>query len=133
MPTLTEDQKDNIRMKFMFYDNKGDGKIPKSMLGDVIRAQNLNPTELEINKCAKEIPDERITFDQFLPIFEGIKKKDVVSTPEDFIEGLKVFDNDSNGKISSAELRHLLTTLGEKLTEEEVEQLLYESLLIDEL
>ena len=31
---------------------------------------------------------------------------------------------DGNGFISSAELRHLMTTLGEKLSDEEVEQVL---------
>jgi myosin light chain 6 len=38
--------------------------------------------------------------------------------------GLKVFDKEQNGSISSAELRHLLTNLGERLSDEEVEQLL---------
>ena len=38
--------------------------------------------------------------------------------------GLKVFDKEQNGNISSAELRHLLTNLGERLSDEEVEQLL---------
>ncbi|CAF1457662.1 unnamed protein product, partial [Adineta steineri] len=37
---------------------------------------------------------------------------------------LKVFDKEQNGSISSAELRHLLTNLGERLSDEEVEQLL---------
>ncbi len=41
-----------------------------------------------------------------------------------FLLGLKVFDKEQNGNISSAELRHLLTNLGERLTDEEVEQLL---------
>ena len=41
-----------------------------------------------------------------------------------FILGLKVFDEEQNFSISSAELRHLLTNLGERLTDEEVEQLL---------
>jgi myosin light chain 6 len=40
------------------------------------------------------------------------------------ILGLKVFDKEQNGSISSAELRHLLTNLGERLSDEEVEQLL---------
>lgn len=32
---------------------------------------------------------------------------------------------DGNGFISSAELRHMLTSLGEKMTEEEVEALIH--------
>ena len=32
----------------------------------------------------------------------------------------QVFDKDGNGFISAAELRHVMTNLGEKLTDEEV-------------
>ena len=34
------------------------------------------------------------------------------------------FDKDGNGFISSAELRHIMTTLGERLTDEEVDELI---------
>lgn len=57
--------------------------------------------------------DERISFDVFLPILQTISKNRSTDTAEDFIEGLRHFDKDGNGYISSAELRHLLTTLGE--------------------
>ena len=33
---------------------------------------------------------------------------------------VQVFDKDGNGFISAAELRHVMTNLGEKLTDEEV-------------
>lgn len=93
--------------------------------------------------------EERISFEVFFPIYTQISKSRSNDTAEDFIEGLRHFDKDGNGYISSAELRHLLTTLGnsqftefhsphkihssffsylilsgEKLTDEEVEQLL---------
>nr|CAD7429963.1 unnamed protein product [Timema monikensis] len=68
--------------------------------------------------------DERISFEVFLPIYQAISKGRTSDTADDFIEGLRHFDKDGNGFISSAELRHLLSTLGEKLTDEEVEQLL---------
>ena len=35
---------------------------------------------------------------------------------DDFIEGLKVFDRDGSGQVSAAELRHVLTGLGEPRT-----------------
>jgi calmodulin len=42
-------------------------------------------------------------------------------TEEELIEAFKVFDRDGNGLISAAELRHVMTNLGEKLTDEEVD------------
>jgi myosin light chain 6 len=43
---------------------------------------------------------------------------------DDFVEGLRHFDKDGNGFISSAELRHMLTSLGERMNEEDVEALI---------
>jgi Ca2+-binding EF-hand superfamily protein len=41
-----------------------------------------------------------------------------------WVVGLKVFDKDGGGQISASELRHVLTSLGEKLTDDEVDALL---------
>ena len=40
---------------------------------------------------------------------------------------LQVFDKDGNGYISAAELRHVMTNLGEKLTNEEVDEMIREA------
>jgi calmodulin len=39
-------------------------------------------------------------------------------------QAFKVFDKDGNGFISAAELRHVMTNLGEKLTDEEVDEMI---------
>lgn len=44
-----------------------------------------------------------------------------------FIFLLQVFDKDGNGFISAAELRHVMTNLGEKLTDEEVDEMIREA------
>ena len=59
---------------------------------------------------------KRVSFEEFLPIYLSGSGKKEQGSSEDFIEGLKVFDKDGNGFINSAELRHVLTSLGESLT-----------------
>lgn len=44
-------------------------------------------------------------------------------TEEELVDAFKVFDKDGSGKISSAELRHIMTNLGEKLTDEELDEM----------
>ncbi|CAM4943515.1 unnamed protein product [Rotaria socialis] len=100
MPTAKEELPD-FREAFSLFDDRGDDKIPKHLFGEVVRALGLNPNEAQI---------------------KGTKDNNM--TEEELIEGLKVFDKEQNGSISSAELRHLLTNLGERLSDEEVEQLL---------
>lgn len=78
-----------------------------------MRALGQNPTESDVKKFTHQHkPDERISFEVFLPIYQAISKSRTSDTADDFIEGLRHFDKDGNGFISSAELRHLLTTLG---------------------
>jgi len=40
---------------------------------------------------------------------------------------LEQFDKDGNGRISASELRHVMTNLGEKLSQEEVEEMIREA------
>ena len=51
------------------------------------------------------------------------KMKDTDSE-EEIREAFRVFDKDGNGFISAAELRHVMTNLGEKLTDEEVDKMI---------
>ena len=40
---------------------------------------------------------------------------------------ITIFSQDGNGFISAAELRHVMTNLGEKLTDEEVDEMIREA------
>ncbi len=54
------------------------------------------------------------------------KMKDTDSE-EEIREAFKVFDRDNNGFISAAELRHVMTSIGEKLTDDEVGEMIREA------
>ncbi|CAF0895857.1 unnamed protein product [Didymodactylos carnosus] len=123
MPTSHDDTPD-FREAFLLFDDRGDERIPKQLFGEVVRAVGLNPSEANIKGTIQGIKGDRISFEEFIPLYESLAKKKDNMNENELIEGLKVFDKEQNGLMSSAELRHLLTNLGERLNDDEVEQLL---------
>ena len=51
------------------------------------------------------------------------KMKDTDSE-EEISEAFKIFDKDGNGFISANELKHVMSNLGEKLSDEEIEDMI---------
>uniref|UniRef100_A0A8Q3SIF0 Myosin light chain 6B n=1 Tax=Homo sapiens TaxID=9606 RepID=A0A8Q3SIF0_HUMAN len=86
---------------------------------------DLSKVVIEFNKDQlEELKSRRVDFETFLPMLQAVAKNRGQGTYEDYLEGFRVFDKEGNGKVMGAELRHVLTTLGEKMTEEEVETVL---------
>ena len=52
--------------------------------------------------------------------------RDSADAEEELRQAFKVFDRNGDGFISAAELRHVMTSLGEKLTDEEVDEMIRE-------
>ena len=81
--------------------------------------------ELTKNLYFSETGNGTIDFPEFLTMMAR-KMKDTDSE-EEIREAFRVFDKDGNGFISAAELRHVMTNLGEKLTDEEVDEMIREA------
>lgn len=93
-----------------------------------MRSLGQNPTEAELRDMIKEVDTDgngTIDFPEFLTM---MARKMADNEGEDEIrEAFRVFDKDGTGYISAAELRHIMTNLGERLTDEEVDEMLREA------
>ena len=125
------------------------GEITTKELGTVMRSLGQNPSESELQDMINEVDsDNNGTIDfpgmwyitkrlavssvltvllhtEFLTMMAR-KMKDTDSE-EEIREAFKVFDRDNNGFISAAELRHVMTSIGEKLTDDEVDEMIREA------
>ncbi|KAK8783815.1 hypothetical protein V5799_009823 [Amblyomma americanum] len=125
---LSEDVVAEYREAFALFDKDGDGTISIKELGTVMRALGQNPTEAELKELIAEVDVDgngTVDFPEFLVLMS--KKARSADTEEEIREAFKVFDRDGNGFITAAELRHVMTTLGEKLTNEEVDAMIREA------
>lgn len=66
-----------------------------------------------------------IDFPEFLAMV-ATQLKDT-HTDEEFREAFNVFDKDNNGFISASEVREVMKSLGENLTDEQIEKIIQEA------
>ncbi|KAL0575711.1 myosin II light chain [Marasmius crinis-equi] len=135
---------DNAEYKeaFALFDKKGTGAVPRETLGDLLRALGQNPTQAEVQEIVNAAPRD-VDYKTFLTILNRPDGFKPAGTPgksthksrsdnhfssldiaEEFIRGFQVFDKEGNGFIGAGELRYVLTQLGEKMSDEEVDELL---------
>ncbi|KAK9464851.1 hypothetical protein V1512DRAFT_229782 [Lipomyces arxii] len=108
---------------FALFDKRGTGKVALKALGDLLRACGQNPTLAEIDELEESVGGD-FDFETFLQVLNRPDGFRAPGEPEDYVRGFQVFDKDKTGLIGVGELRYILTSLGEKLSGDEVDELL---------
>ena len=111
-----------------------------------MRSLGQNPSESELQDMINEVDADNNGTIDFPGTALGGKKTEIAAdgifvefltmmarkmkdtdSEEEIREAFKVFDRDNNGFISAAELRHVMTSIGEKLTDDEVDEMIREA------
>jgi Ca2+-binding EF-hand superfamily protein len=139
----------NYKEAFSLFDKRGNGRVSLESLGDLLRACGQNPTLAEIRDLEKTVggdctfstpslsftrtkttayPDNcfsvTVDFESFSKVLNRPGGFRDPGEPEEYCRGFQVFDKDMTGYIGVGQLRYILTNLGEKMSDEEVDELL---------
>ncbi|PIA17475.1 EF-hand [Coemansia reversa NRRL 1564] len=118
-----------LRDAFAIFDTDNNGEITREELGVLMRSLNHNPTEEEISDMineADENGDGKIDFSEFIALMAR-QSMNANDSEEEIVEAFRVFDKNGDGAISAQELRHVMTSLGEKLTDAEIDEMIREA------
>jgi calmodulin len=125
---LTEEQIAEFKEAFLIFDKDGDGSISIKELATVMRSLGQSPTEQELQNMIDEVDEDgigTIDFKEFLGLMA--KKMEDKDSENDLVDAFKGFDIDGNCFISALELKYVLANTGEKLSEEEIEEIIRET------
>ncbi|MBA0773386.1 hypothetical protein Gotri_008664 [Gossypium trilobum] len=118
---LSDEQVSSMKEAFTLFDTDGDGKIAPSELGILMRSLGGNPTQAQLKAI---IAEEKLTAPFDFPRFLDLMSKHMKPEPFDrqLRDAFKVLDKDNTGFVSVADLRHILTSIGEKLEPSEFDE-----------
>ncbi|XP_060592819.1 neo-calmodulin-like [Ruditapes philippinarum] len=122
---LSQEEVEDFQEAFGLFDREGLGSITVDDLKVVLRSLGKNPSDEELRDMIREVDDDEsgtIEFPEFLTMM--VRKVKAPETQKELIDAFRVFDYDNNGFVSTLQLRHVLTSLGEKLNMKEIEELI---------
>jgi calmodulin len=126
---MTKEMKDpktkELKEAFTMFDRDKDGLINYNELGNVLKSQGFNPTNQELLEMIADVDeneDDKINFEEFLILMHSrLKKADIEN---ELNEAFSVYDKNGSGIISVREFKKIMNSLGEKVCEEEVEEII---------
>mmetsp|Transcript_15772 Transcript_15772/g.25718 ORF Transcript_15772/g.25718 Transcript_15772/m.25718 type:complete len:134 (-) Transcript_15772:449-850(-) len=120
---LSPDQVSEFKEAFSLFDKNGDGAITPKELGIVMDQLGEKCSIDDCKGMIKEVDQHEsgdIDFSDFLKMMDIGNG----SVGDEMKIAFSIFDKDKDGKISPDELKALMTSLGEKIADEEIKSII---------
>ncbi|XP_040578232.1 uncharacterized protein [Lepeophtheirus salmonis] len=122
---LTSEQVNEFKEVFKLFDKDEDGVLTFSELNIVMKSLGQRPKEEELLKMVRDVSEDpiydTIEFNEFLQMMSKQQKYGL--DEESIKEAFKIFDKDNDGYISVDELRNIMQSLGEKMAQPELDEM----------
>mmetsp|Transcript_1076 Transcript_1076/g.2183 ORF Transcript_1076/g.2183 Transcript_1076/m.2183 type:complete len:233 (-) Transcript_1076:60-758(-) len=126
--SFSKAQVEEYRDAFNMFDKDGSGDIDLDELATLLQNLGVKPSEAELKTMISEIDADgsgSIEFEEFLQLMT----KQAVGGPskeDDIAEAFKAYDRKSQGFITVEDLQAMMTSLGEKFSNEDIQEMLLE-------
>ncbi|KAI8072601.1 calmodulin [Gongronella butleri] len=125
---LDQDQITELREAFDLFDRDHNGYIDTKELGAVMKSLQMNPSEAELQDMINEADADgngTMDFNEFLTLMA--KKQRDTDAAQELLQAFKVFDKDGNNYISRDELRQVMDSVGERLSQAQLDEMIQEA------
>jgi Ca2+-binding EF-hand superfamily protein len=110
---------------FHFFDTDKDGYVATSDVGRLMRCVGLFPSEAELQQMCKS-SRTKVDFNEFLQLACS-NLVDTRINEQQMREAFRMFDSYGNGLVNLMQMRNALQNLGEKLRDDEIDELIREA------
>ena len=128
--SVSEKEQDECHQAFNYFSRTTKDKLTYDELilalqavGVLLPAGEKKSTLDDYNARTSSTVDKGLyTYDDFFKLYH--KKTHESNTESELKDAFRIFDADGSGAISHEEIKHIFTTLGERMTDEEVEEMI---------
>ncbi len=123
---LTQKDISELQEAFSYFDRERKGYISSVDLPNVMRAVGMYPSEADIAKLMQSTKSNKISFNDLVNAVQQAGFENTVDE-RSMREAFKMFDTYGNGLVNLVQMRTSLQSLGEKLRDEEIDELIREA------
>lgn len=127
---MSKEQVQMLRKAFDMFDRDKKGYIHTNMVSTILRTLGQTFEEKDLKELIAEIDQDgsgELEFDEFLALTARfLIEEDTEAMQEELREAFRMYDKSGNGYINVSDLREILRALDDKLTEDELDEMIAE-------